>query len=57
MIVYATTSLAYPKDHVFALRPTCILHVVIMSSIQNLLYCSLISYEHVTSSVMVSCDL
>jgi len=29
MMVYATTFLAYPKDHMFALRPTCILHVVL----------------------------
>ena len=32
MIVYATTSLAYPKDYMFALRPTCVKHIVIISS-------------------------
>ena len=31
-MVHATTSLAYPKDHMFALKPTCILYIVIMSS-------------------------
>jgi len=31
-MVYATTFLAYPKDHVFALRPTCIPHIVITLS-------------------------
>jgi len=28
----APTSLAYPKDYMFALRPICILHVVMTSS-------------------------
>ena len=56
MMVHATTSLAYPKDYVFALRPIYIPHVIIMSSFQNLLYCSLISHDHVTS-VTVLCDL
>ena len=26
-MVYATTSLAYPKDYVFALRPICVRYV------------------------------
>ena len=55
-MAHATTSLAYPKDHVFILRPTCRLHVFIMLFIQNLLSCSLTSCEHVTS-VTMSCDL
>ena len=55
-MAHATTSLAYPKDHVFALRLTYVLHIVMMSSIQNLLLCSLALYEHVTS-VTMSCDL
>ena len=33
MMICATTSLAYSKDHVFALRLTCVLYVVIMLSI------------------------
>ena len=32
-MICATTSLAYSKDHVFALRLTCVLYVVIMLSI------------------------
>ena len=32
-MVHATTSLAYPKDHVFAFRLTCVLHIVMMLSI------------------------
>ena len=32
MMVCATTSLAYPEDHVPALRLTCVLHVVMMLS-------------------------
>ena len=32
MIVYATTSLACSKDYVFVLRPTCVRHIVIISS-------------------------
>ena len=55
-MAHATTFLAYPKDYMFALRLTCILYVVMTSSIQNLLHCSLTSHEHVTS-VTVSCDL
>ena len=56
MMVHATTFLAYPKDHVFALRPTYILYVVITLFFQNLLYCFLILHEYMTS-VTVSCDL
>ena len=48
-MVYATTFLAYSKDHAFALRLICVPHVVMMLSFQNLLYCSLILHEHVTS--------
>ena len=55
-MVHATTFLAYPKDYVFVLKPTCVLHVVIISSFQNLLHCFLISHEHVTY-VTVTCDL
>ena len=55
-MAHATTSLAYPKDHIFALRPTYVLCIVMTSSIQNLLHCSLALHEHVTS-VTVSCDL
>ena len=55
-MVHATTSLAYPKNYVFVLRPTCVLHIVIMSSIQNLLQYSLTSCGCVTS-VTMSCDL
>ena len=32
-MVYVTTSLAYPKDHVFALRLTYVLCIVIISFI------------------------
>ena len=32
-MVYATTFLAYPKDYVFALRPTYVLHIIIILSI------------------------
>jgi len=32
MMVHDTTSLAYPQDHMLALRPICILHMVMMSS-------------------------
>ena len=49
MMVHATTFLAYPKDYVFTLRPICVPHVVMILSFQNLLHCSLISHEHVTS--------
>ena len=55
-MAHATTSLAYSKDHMFALRPTYVLYVVIISSIQNLLHCSLTSCEHMTSVTML-CDL
>ena len=47
-MVHATTSLAYPKDHMFALRLTCILYIVIMLSIQNLLHPSLVTLWLVT---------
>ena len=40
-MVHDTTFLAYPKDHVFALRLTCVLYAVMTLSIQNLLYSSL----------------
>ena len=36
MMVCATTSLAYPKDHVVASRPTYIKHVTITSFFQDL---------------------
>ena len=55
-MVHATTFLAYPKDYVFVLKPTCVLHVVIILSFQNLLHCFLILHEHVTY-VTVTCDL
>ena len=55
-MVCATISLAYPKDHIFALRPTYILHVVMMSPIQNLLQYSLTSHSCVTF-VTMSYDL
>jgi len=45
--------LAYPKDHVFALRLTC---VPITLFTQNLLHCSIMSCEHVIY-VTLSCDL
>jgi len=48
--------LAYPKDHVFALRPTCILHIIMTLFTQNLLCCSIMSCDHVTY-VTLSCDL
>jgi len=51
-MVYATTFLAYSKDHAFALRPTYVPHIIITSFFQNLLHCSLISHEHVTSVTM-----
>ena len=54
-MVHATTFLAYPKDYVFVLKPTCVLHVVIILSFQNLLHCFLILHEHVTY-VTVTCD-
>ena len=41
MMVCATTSLVYPKDHVFASRPIYVRHVVITLFFQNLLYPSL----------------
>ena len=55
-MVCAITFLAYPKDHMFVLKLTYVLHVIMILSFQNLLYCSLISYEHVIS-VTASCDL
>ena len=55
-MVCAITFLAYPKDHVFALKLIYVLHVIMISSFQNLLYCSLISCEHVIS-VTASCNL
>ena len=48
-MVHATTFLTYPKNYVFALRPTYILYIVMILSFQNILHCSLISHEHVTS--------
>ena len=48
-MVHVTTFLAYSKDHVFVLKLTCVPHIVMMLSFQNLLYCSLILHEHVTS--------
>ena len=48
----ATTSLAHPKDYVFALRPTYGLCVVMTLSIQNLLSYFLVLCEHMTSVIM-----
>jgi len=55
-MVHATTSLAYPKDYVFVLRPTYVLYVVMMLSIQNLLHYSLTLHEYMTF-VTVLCDM
>jgi len=40
-MVCATTSIAYPKGHVFASRPTCVRYVVMTLSFQNFLHSSL----------------
>ena len=55
-MAHATTFLAYPKNYMFALKLTYVLCIVMMSSIQNLLYCFLASHEHVTP-VTVTCDM
>jgi len=45
MIVYVTTFLVYSKDYMLVLRPICVLHIIMMSFIQNLLYSSLWPYD------------